>query len=91
MNHADKSCARVAWLLTGLILLSFAFGVAMYLPAEHRAQKFEEMKKKYQAKQHPGIAVFARPSRTRNAATLKEKCRIGGEARRRRATSSSLP
>ena len=62
MNHADKSCARVAWLLTGLILLSFAFGVAMYLPAEHRAQKFEEMKKKYQAKQHRALPSSPDPA-----------------------------
>ncbi len=52
MTRSDKSSRRVAWLLAGLILLSFAFGVAMFLPAEHRAQKLEQMKQKYQAKQH---------------------------------------
>ena len=52
MTPSGKSSTRVAWLLAGLILLSFAFGAAMFLPAEHRAQKLEEMQQKYQAKQH---------------------------------------
>lgn len=47
MTRSGKSSRRVAWLLAGLILLSFAFGVAMFLPAEHRAQKLEQMKQKY--------------------------------------------
>ena len=52
MTRSGKSSRRVAWLLAGLILLSFAFGVAMFLPAERRAQKLEQMKQKYQAQQH---------------------------------------
>jgi hypothetical protein len=52
MTRSGKSSRRVAWLLAGLILFSFAFGVAMFLPAEHRAQKLEQMQQKYQAKQH---------------------------------------
>jgi hypothetical protein len=52
MTSSGKSSRRVAWLLAGLILVSFAFGVAMFLPAEHRAQKLEQMQQKYQAKQH---------------------------------------
>lgn len=52
MTRSDKSTRRVAWLLAGLILLSFTFGVVMFLPAEHRAQKLEQMKQKYQAQQH---------------------------------------
>jgi len=52
MTRSDKSTRRVAWLLAGVILLSFAFGVAMFVPTEHRAQKLEEMQQKYQAKQH---------------------------------------
>ena len=51
MTPTSKSSRRVAWLLAGLILLSFAFGVVMFLPAEHRAQKLEQMQQKYQAKQ----------------------------------------
>jgi hypothetical protein len=51
MTRSGKSSRPVAWLLAGLILLSFAFGVAMFLPAEHRAQKLEQMQQKYQAKQ----------------------------------------
>ena len=52
MTRSGKSSRRVAWLLAGLILLSFAFGVVMFLPAEHRAQKLEQMQQQYQAKQH---------------------------------------
>ncbi len=52
MTRSDKSTRRIAWLLAGLILLSFTFGVAMFLPAEHRAQKLEQMRQEYQAKQH---------------------------------------
>ena len=52
MTRSGMSSRRVAWLLAGLILLSFAFGVAMFLPAEHRAQKLEQMRQKYLAKQH---------------------------------------
>ena len=51
MTRSGKSSRRVAWLLAGLILLSFTFGVAMFLPAEHRVQKLEQMKQQYQAKQ----------------------------------------
>lgn len=61
MTRSDKSSRRVAWLLAGLILLSFAFGVAMFLPAEHRAQKLEQIKQKYQAKQHRMPSYSADP------------------------------
>jgi hypothetical protein len=60
MTQPDKTSKRVAWLLGGLILLSFAFGVVMFLPAEHRAQKLEQMQEKYQAKQKkiPSSSVY---------------------------------
>jgi hypothetical protein len=61
MTRSGKSSRRVAWLLAGLILLSFAFGVAMFLPAEHRAQKLEQMQQKYQAKQHRKPSSSAGP------------------------------
>ena len=61
MTRSGKSSRRVGWLLAGLILLSFAFGVAMFLPAEHRAQKLEQMKQKYQAKQHRMASSSADP------------------------------
>jgi hypothetical protein len=61
MTRSGKSSRRVAWLLAGLILLSFAFGVAMFLPAEHRAQKLEQMKQKYQAQQHRMSSSSADP------------------------------
>ncbi len=51
MTRSDKSTRQIAWLLAGLILFSFVFGVVMFLPAEHRAQKLEQMQQKYQAKQ----------------------------------------
>ncbi|MBI2320223.1 MAG: hypothetical protein HYU75_25285 [Betaproteobacteria bacterium] len=57
MTRSGKSSRRVAWLLAGLILLSFAFGVAMFLPAEHRAQKLEQMQQKYQAKRMPSSSA----------------------------------
>lgn len=44
--------ALVAWILAAVILLSFAFGVFMYGSPEQRAQKFKEIKHKYEAKQH---------------------------------------
>ena len=63
MTRSDKSSRRVAWLLAGLILLSFTFGVAMFLPAEHRAQKLEQMKQKYEAKRMPSSSAVP-PART---------------------------
>ncbi len=46
--HLDRASRRVALVLAGVMLLSFGFGVSMFLPAEHRAQKLDEMKAKYQ-------------------------------------------
>jgi hypothetical protein len=64
MTRSGKSSRTVAWLLAGLILLSFAIGAAMFLPAEHRAQKLEQMKQKYQAKQHRVPRSLSDPGRT---------------------------
>ena len=61
MTRSDKSSRPIAWLLAGLMLLSFAFGVAMFLPAEHRAQKLEQMKQQQQAKQHRMASSRAGP------------------------------
>jgi hypothetical protein len=36
-----------------LMVASFAFGVAMFIPAEHRAEKLEETMARYQARR-PG-------------------------------------
>jgi hypothetical protein len=58
----DKATRRIAWWLAGLILLSFAFGVAMFLPPEHRAQKFEEIRKKYEAKQSRWVPSSPAPT-----------------------------
>lgn len=51
MNQIKSPNRRIVLLLGGITVLSFAFGVFMYLPAENRAQKIEEMHKKYQARQ----------------------------------------
>ena len=53
---SSKSIRQIAWLLAGLMLLSFAFGVAMFLPAEHRALKLEEFRQKYQAKHSRAVS-----------------------------------
>ncbi len=41
---------RMAWILAGIMAFSFAFGIAMFLPAEHRAEKLENTMAKYQAR-----------------------------------------
>ena len=63
----DRSAnKRVAWLLSLVILLSFGFGVVMFLPAEHRAQKLEELQQKYQAKLKRAHTAWPGPSGSRN-------------------------
>ncbi|MEK6815153.1 MAG: hypothetical protein AABY65_10490 [Nitrospirota bacterium] len=51
MKQIKSSNRRIVLLLGGITVLSFAFGVFMYLPAENRARKIQETYKKYQAKQ----------------------------------------
>lgn len=51
--HKAPSIRRTAWLLAGIMALSFTFGIAMFIPAEHRADKLEEMMTRYQAR-NPG-------------------------------------
>ncbi len=41
---------RLVWVLAVVMVLSFAFGIGMFLPAEHRADKLEETMAKYQAR-----------------------------------------
>jgi hypothetical protein len=36
--------------MVGIMVLSFAFGIAMFLPAEHRADKLAENLNRYQAR-----------------------------------------
>jgi hypothetical protein len=52
MNRTDKTTRRIIWVLAGIMVFSFAFGVVMFIPTEHRAQKLAEMALKYQARQH---------------------------------------
>ncbi len=49
-EQTDKATRRLSWLLTGVMLFSFCFGILMFLPAENRAYKLDEMTMKYQAK-----------------------------------------
>jgi hypothetical protein len=50
VKQIKSSNRRIVLLLGGITVLSFAFGVFMYLPAENRARKIQETYKKYQAK-----------------------------------------
>jgi protein SCO1/2 len=50
MVEAGPSTVRIAGLMVVVILASFAFGVAMFLPAEHRAEKLQELQQRYQAR-----------------------------------------
>ena len=52
-NAGDTSSRRLIWFLVGIMLLSFTFGIAMFLPAEHRAYKLVETMAKYQARRPP--------------------------------------
>ena len=44
---------KVVWMMVGIMTLSFLFGVGMFVPAEHRADKLDEMMRRYQARR-PG-------------------------------------
>lgn len=46
----DRATRRLIWLLAAVMLSSFAFGIAMFIPAEHRAEKLEETMQRYQAR-----------------------------------------
>lgn len=47
MSETNRNNKQVAWMISGMMLCSFIFGVMMFIPAEHRAQKIEEMEYKY--------------------------------------------
>lgn len=51
MTDSSRANRRVAWMLAGLIALSFAFGVAMFVAPQHRAQKLQEMEFRYRSRQ----------------------------------------
>jgi len=46
----DPTTRRVVWLLVAAMSLSFLFGIAMFIPAEHRADKLDDMMTRYQAR-----------------------------------------
>ena len=52
---ADGETKRVVWFLAGIMLLSFAFGTGMFIPAEHRTEKLEEMMQRYQQRNSAGL------------------------------------
>jgi hypothetical protein len=62
MNRTDKATRRIIWVLAGIMVFSFAFGVVMFIPTEHRAQKLAEMTLKYQARQ-ARVSPEASPSK----------------------------
>lgn len=49
-NRSDRATRLIVWLLAGMMVFSFGVGVAMFVPAEHRAQKLDEMMAKYKAR-----------------------------------------
>jgi len=46
----DPLTRRVVWVMIGIMMLSFLFGIGMFLPAEHRAEKLKETMHRYQAR-----------------------------------------
>jgi hypothetical protein len=46
----DPTIRRVVWIMVGTMVLSFAFGIAMFVPAEHRAEILAENLARYQAR-----------------------------------------
>lgn len=49
-SSMDSSTRRVLWILIGAMLLSFVFGIAMFVPEENRAYTLEQTMAKYQAR-----------------------------------------
>jgi len=49
----DPGTRKVVWVMASVMALSFVFGVGMFLPAEHRADKLSEMSYRYQERR-PG-------------------------------------
>jgi|TARA_B100001971_G_scaffold135120_1_gene124843 hypothetical protein len=55
VNQSDGATRRIVWLLSAIILLSFLVGVMMFLPAEHRAEKLQQIEQRHQAGQAPTV------------------------------------
>ena len=53
LSEGDAGANRLVWVMVVAMLISFSFGVAMFLPEDHRAQKLEETMAKYLARK-PG-------------------------------------
>jgi hypothetical protein len=49
-NNSDPAIRQVVWLMALVMVLSLAFGIAMFIPAEHRADKLAETMQRYQAR-----------------------------------------
>ena len=52
---ADGETKRVVWILAGIMMLSFIFGIGMFIPAEHRTEKLDEMMQRYQQRNSAGL------------------------------------
>ena len=61
-RRLDKTTRRVIWLLAAVMACSFGFGIVMFVPDEHRAQKLAEMTLKYQARQRRVTPPAALPA-----------------------------
>lgn len=73
----DRARARIAWGLAAVALLSFAGGIALFVPAEHRAQKLAEASRPYRAK-HRLAPEPHRKSREAARATSEGRSRANG-------------
>ena len=49
-NNSDPVIRQVVWLMALVMVLSLAFGIAMFIPAEHSADKLGETLQRYQAR-----------------------------------------
>lgn len=49
-SDIDPAIKRAVWAMVAVMALSFIFGIAMFLPAEHRAEKLTETMQRYQAR-----------------------------------------
>ncbi len=49
----DRATRKVVWVMVCIMALSFLFGIGMFVPSEHRADKLDEMMRRYQARK-PG-------------------------------------
>ena len=61
---SDTSNRKLVWMMVGVMSLSFVFGIGMFVPAEHREAKLNEMMISYQARK-PGSGQEAPEAKKR--------------------------